>query len=263
LIRTSLPHRLVLSPNIEPRKDGKTADMLLLHYTGMETAESACAWLCDPQSKVSCHYLIDEYGRITQMVGEEMRAWHAGASFWAGEMDINSRSIGIEIHNRGHLLGYTEFPGQQVEAVIALSLDIIRRNHIRPERVLAHSDVAPARKADPGEKFDWGKLHRAGIGHWTEPEPLTDRTALCMTDTGEDVRRLQADLARYGYGVSVTGVFESATETVVRAFQRHFRQARVDGRADHSTVRTLHRLLACLPDASTSSGSSALLADSE
>jgi N-acetylmuramoyl-L-alanine amidase len=247
LIRTSLPHRLVLTPNVEPRKTGKAVDILLLHYTGMETAKAACAWLCDPRSKVSCHYLVDEHGDITQMAGEEMRAWHAGASCWAGETDINSRSIGIEIHNRGHLLSYTEFPDVQMEAVIALSRDIIQRNAIRPERVLAHSDVAPTRKTDPGEKFDWGKLSRAGIGHWVEPEPLTDWTGLQIADAGEDVALMQADLARYGYGIGATGVFDSATEAVVRAFQRHFRQERVDGRADHSTIRTLRRLLASLP----------------
>jgi N-acetylmuramoyl-L-alanine amidase len=246
LIRTSLPHRLAISPNVEPRKDGKTADILLIHYTGMATAAAACAWLCNPQSKVSCHYLVDEHGKIVQMVGEELRAWHAGASYWKGETDINSRSIGIEIHNRGHLLDYTEFPDAQMEAVIALSRDIVQRNGIRPERVLAHSDVAPARKTDPGEKFDWKRLSQSGIGLWVEPAPLRDGEALIAGNTGEVVASLQTELARYGYGINVNSVFDAETETVVRAFQRHFRQERVDGRVDRSTIETLRRLLTAL-----------------
>ena len=121
---------------------------------------------------MSCHYAIDEAGRITQMVAEEMRAWHAGEAMWAGESDINSASIGIEIHNPGHEMGYPDFPEAQLEAVEALCKDIIARHGMRPERVLAHSDVAPTRKKDPGEKFPWARLARAGIGHWVEPQPV-------------------------------------------------------------------------------------------
>jgi N-acetylmuramoyl-L-alanine amidase len=219
----------------------------------METAEAACAWLCNPQSKVSCHYLVDERGEIVQMVGEDMRAWHAGASYWAGETDINSRSIGIEIQNLGHLLGYSEFPKIQMEAVAALSRDIVRRNDIKPERVLAHSDVAPSRKTDPGEKFDWKLLHDRGIGLWIEPAPPSDGEAIKRDDAGDEVKALQVKLAEYGYGIEVSGLFDAKTETVVRAFQRHFRQARVDGRADRSTIETLCRLKAAMTQVKLSS----------
>src|SRR5438552_13163292 len=137
------------SANVEPRKNGVEPGILLLHYTGMKSAEAALNWLCDPRSKVSCHYLVDEAGRITQMVDEDMRAWHAGIAVWKGERDINSHSIGIEIHNVGHTMGYPGFPPAQMDAVIALCRDIVGRHAIRSECVLAHSDVATRRKADP------------------------------------------------------------------------------------------------------------------
>ncbi len=245
--RTRLPHDWRPSPNVGARRDGKDADILLLHYTGMASAEAACRWLCNPQSGVSCHYLVDEHGGIVQMVEEDMRAWHAGQSFWHGETDINSRSIGIEIHNRGHEADYPDFPEAQMAAVIALSRDILGRRAIAPERVLAHSDVAPRRKLDPGEKFDWRRLHEAGIGHWVEPEPVGEDAGLGQGDEGEAVATLQRDLAAYGYDVPQSGRFDSATVATVTAFQRHFRPARVDGRADRSTCATLARLLARLP----------------
>ncbi len=149
--------------NFEPRRGGLRPSILLMHYTGMASAERAIGWLCSAESRVSCHYLVSETGRIVQMVREEMRAWHAGESFWAGETDINSASIGIEVHNPGHGSFYPPFPEPQMQAVEALSLDILARHDIRPERVLAHSDVAPARKEDPGEKFPWARLAEAGV----------------------------------------------------------------------------------------------------
>lgn len=218
--------------------------MLLLHYTGMASAEAAWRRLCDPDSQVSCHYLVEEEGNIVQMVAEDMRAWHAGQSFWHGETDINSRSIGIEIHNGGHDFGSPDFPDRQMEAVIALARDILDRHMIPPQRVLAHSDVAPRRKQDPGEKFDWRRLHEAGIGHWVEPEPIGGDRGFGRCDQGDAVLALQDDLAAYGYEVPQTGRFDAATEVTLTAFQRHFRQARVDGRADRSTCVTLSRLLA-------------------
>jgi N-acetylmuramoyl-L-alanine amidase len=247
LSRTSLPHHWRPSPNVGERRDGKRADILLLHYTGMASAEAACRWLCNPRSGVSCHYLVDNHGGIVQMVEEEKRAWHAGQSFWHGETDINSRSIGIEIHNPGHEADYPDFPDAQMEAVIALSRDILKRHAIAPERVLAHSDIAPRRKRDPGEKFDWRRLHEAGIGHWVAPEPIGGDPGLGRGDEGDAVEALQRDLAACGYDVPQTGRFDAATEVAVAAFQRHFRPARVDGRADRSTRATLARLLASLP----------------
>lgn len=239
MIRSRLADGFVLSPNIEPRRGGRAVDMLLLHYTGMASAEAALDWLCNPKSGVSCHYLVDEQGSITQMVGEEMRAWHAGVSLWKGGSDTNSRSIGIEIHNRGHNLGYTEFPAVQMEAVAKLCRDIIARNEIAPRMVLAHSDVAPARKIDPGEKFDWRYLHKQGIGHWVEPAPLMAGPELAVGDEGEAVMRLQGLLADCGYGTEVDGRYTHSTRHVVAGFQRHFRQAKVDGIADRSTLETL------------------------
>ncbi|MBI2717532.1 MAG: N-acetylmuramoyl-L-alanine amidase [Rhizobiales bacterium] len=243
MIGSTLAAAFVPSPNTEPRRDGIIPDMIVLHYTGMESAEAAQAWLCDPASGVSCHYLVGEDGRITQMVGEEMRAWHAGVSSWEGESDINSRSIGIEIHNPGHTLGYRDFPAAQMESVAALCRDIVARQAIAPHRILAHSDVAPSRKIDPGEKFDWRFLHRHGIGHWVEPEAIIAGKVLRPNDRGEEVGALQRRLARYGYRLAVTGTYDAATASVVAAFQRHFRPALVDGMADPSTSLTLKHLL--------------------
>lgn len=232
------------APNVEPRREGRVPDMLLMHYTGMESAEASLDWLTREESKVSCHYLIDDEGRIAQMVPEALRAWHAGQSLWAGETDINSCSIGIEIQNPGHEFGYRDFPEAQMLSVEALALDILSRNAIRPERVLAHSDIAPGRKRDPGERFDWARLGRAGIGLWVEPSPAAVELGLGPGDEGDAVLALQQDLSAYGYGVELTGTYGTGMEKVVEAFQRHFRSERVDGRADASTRDTLARLLA-------------------
>jgi N-acetylmuramoyl-L-alanine amidase len=237
-----LVHHVRPSPNQDRRASGHATDILLLHYTGMKTTEMALERLCDPVARVSSHYVIDEAGQITQLVPEEQRAWHAGASSWEGETDNNSRSIGIEIGNVGHDLGYPDFPGAQIDAVIALSREIIHRHRIRADRVLAHSDIAPARKIDPGEKFPWERLHRAGIGLWVAPQPPS-APALGPGDRGDAVADLQATLRRYGYGIEATGIYDDATATVVTAFQRHFRPERVDGRADRSTVETLQALI--------------------
>lgn len=232
------------SPNHEPRRDGRQIDMLILHYTGMESAEAALDWLTRQESEVSCHYLVDEQGRIAQIVAESERAWHAGQSRWAGETDINSCSIGIEIHNPGHDFDYPDFPDAEMRAVEALCRDIMSRHAIPPHRVLAHSDVAPGRKRDPGEKFDWEGLARAGIGLWVPPAPVEDDQGLGPGDEGTKVEALQRDLLAYGYGVEVTTTYGTGLEKVVEAFQRHFRTARIDGRADASTLDTLARLLA-------------------
>jgi N-acetylmuramoyl-L-alanine amidase len=245
---TALVGAVCPSPNFEPRRHDAQPSILLLHYTGVTTAAKAIDWLSRPESKVSAHYVIDGEGRITQLVAEAMRAWHAGLAAWAGETDINSASIGIEIHNPGHELGYPDFPQPQLAAVEALCRDIIARHTIRPERVLAHSDVAPTRKKDPGEKFPWARLARAGIGHWVAPEPVAwADPGIARDAAGPLVADVQALLARYGYGIDATGGFDPKTEFVVTAFQRHFRPERVDGCIDQSTVTTLERLIAGLP----------------
>lgn len=239
---------IVPSSNHDERKDGRSPDMILLHYTGMESGEAALERLCAPDSKVSAHYVVFEDGRIVQCVPEMRRAWHAGVSSWAGEADINSCSIGIEIVNPGHDFGYPEFPRRQIAAVITLCRSILtRRGPISPDRVLAHSDVAPSRKQDPGEKFPWGLLNESGIGHWVKPAPITEGGVLAPGDEGEAVAQMQQALRSYGYGVPATGRFDDATRDVVVAFQRHFRPARVDGIADLSTLQTLHALIETRP----------------
>ena len=235
------------SPNFGERAGGRSPDLIILHYTGMETAEGALRWLRAPESQVSCHYFVHEDGRIEQLVRETARAWHAGKSSWKGETDINSASIGIEIANPGHPGGLPDFPEAQLSAIVELCLDCGRRWKIAPERVLAHSDVAPIRKVDPGEKFPWGRLHSAGVGHWVEPSPSAGGRFFQQGDAGQPVEALQSMLSLYGYGTEINGYFSEKTAGDVAAFQRHFRQERVDGIADFSTIDTLHRLLSALP----------------
>jgi N-acetylmuramoyl-L-alanine amidase len=239
---------VVPSPNFDDRAGGPP-DILLLHYTGMRTGEAALERLTSAESKVSAHYVVFEDGGIVQCVPEDKRAWHAGVSFWAGETDINSRSIGIEIVNPGHEFGYSDFPLRQIAAVISLSKSILARHPaILPERVLAHSDVAPSRKQDPGEKFPWELLADSGVGHWVRAAPLKVAGMTLMTGyTGEAVTRLQRLLKSYGYGVEDSGTFDETTRDAVAAFQRHFRQARVDGIADSSTLMTLRALVETRP----------------
>jgi N-acetylmuramoyl-L-alanine amidase len=236
-----------VSPNFGPRRGGLRPDMIVLHYTGMQTAASAEAWLCDPVSEVSSHYLVNEDGSVLQMVRESDRAWHAGRGSWRGRTDINSCSVGIEIANPGHAYGYPDFLDAQIASVIELCRDIAERHLIRAERVLAHSDTAPGRKIDPGEKFPWARLNAAGVGHYVEPSPIRGGRFVAAGERGEPVEALQSMLALYGYGVEITGIFDPATTAAVAGFQRHFRPARVDGVADQSTIETLHRLLAALP----------------
>jgi N-acetylmuramoyl-L-alanine amidase len=236
-----LVRQVILSPNHDER--ALSTDILLLHYTGMTSTAEAIERLCDPAAKVSAHYVVEEDGNIVQLVPEARRAWHAGLSSWEGVTDINSRSIGIEIGNSGHSYGYPDFPEPQITAVIALCRDLIERHHFRADHVLGHSDVAPLRKWDPGEKFPWERLYRAGIGAWVEPAPMTPGMVFALRDIGPEIARLQAGLQVYGYGIEASGIFDELTAAVVAAFQRHFRPACVDGRADLSTIETLRLLL--------------------
>ncbi|MBV8769248.1 MAG: N-acetylmuramoyl-L-alanine amidase [Hyphomicrobiales bacterium] len=230
----------IASPNHGQRR--ASIDMLVLHYTGMPHAEGAIARLTDPRSEVSSHYVVDNGGAIFALVSEERRAWHAGQSSWHGQTDLNSRSIGIEIDHPGHDGGNPPFSDAQIEAVISLCGDILSRWQIAPARVLAHSDIAPLRKQDPGERFPWERLHRAGIGHFVPPAPLVEGDGLAPGDEGPSVAALQGSLAAYGYAVEPTGSYGLETQQVVAAFQRHFRPERVDGLADPSTCATLRDL---------------------
>jgi N-acetylmuramoyl-L-alanine amidase len=247
-----LADAFLASANHGERRGFARPDCIILHYTGMPTGAEALDWLRNPGSELSCHYLVWEDGRIAQLVAEDRRAWHAGRSLWKGESDLNSASIGIEIVNPGHggLSGLDPpppFPARQIDGVIALLRDIGARHKIPAERILAHSDIAPVRKRDPGETFPWDALWRAGVGYWTAPAPIGEGPTLRRGQEGPSVRALQALLALYGYGVELTGVYDKQTEFVVTAFQRHFRPERVDGEADSSTIATLRALLDGLP----------------
>ncbi|UHS61829.1 N-acetylmuramoyl-L-alanine amidase [Agrobacterium vaccinii] len=238
---------VVPSPNHGERIDVSAPDIIILHYTGMGTADSALSWLCNPESQVSSHYFVFEDGRVIQLVPETRRAWHAGKSVWDGSNDINSRSIGIEIANAGHPAGLPDFPEAQIRAVIELCRDCGERWSIAPERVLGHSDIAPVRKIDPGEKFPWDVLSQNGVGHWVPPATIGGGRFFQRGDSGQPVEALQSMLSLYGYGVEITGHYCEKTEGAVAAFQRHFRPALVDGIADFSTIDTLHRLISELP----------------
>ena len=247
---SSLVTRVHAAHNVEERRNGAVPRLVILHYTGMASAEKAIDWLAREESRVSCHYVIDEQGVTTQLVPERLRAWHAGLSSWHGETDINSHSIGIEIHNPGHSDGYPDFPRAQVDAVIALTRDICERHNIPPHGVLGHSDIAISRKIDPGEKFPWGRLARYGVGLWVKPSPVVP------SDPGygpgenapavDEARKL---LAALGYAIPLHGPYDDKLAAVVTAFQRHYRPARCDGRLDRSTLSTLRRLCNALPSA--------------
>jgi N-acetylmuramoyl-L-alanine amidase len=234
------------TPNQDDRPDDVAAiDMLVLHYTGMRSARDALERMRDAAFKVSAHWCIDEDGRIYRLVPEEMRAWHAGLSYWRGRHLVNDSSIGIELVNPGHEFGYRPFPPAQMDALIALAGDIIARHGIPAANVVGHSDVAPLRKQDPGELFDWARLARHGIGLWPRAgEPAPEPPALGLGARGTEVRRLQENLFDFGYGLSSDGHFGEESESIVTAFQRHFRQARVDGIADGATRSILDNLLA-------------------
>src|SRR5215468_8935162 len=212
---------VIPSPNHDDRM--LATNILLIHYTGMTSTAAAIGRLCDPASKVSSHYVVDEDGKVLQLVPEARRAWHAGQSSWEGESDINSRSIGIEIANPGHSFGYPDFPQAQIAAVIALCRDIVTRHHIRADRVLAHSDVAPQRKLDPGEKFPWARLHGAGVGAWVAPAPVGPDAGFAAGDSGAEVTELQSDLTDSRLASTEPGVYAALPEAVVTPFQRHFR----------------------------------------
>ncbi len=216
--------------------------MIVLHYTGMASEDLALARLRDPEAKVSAHYLIAQDGRSFALVAEERRAWHAGVSFWRGDRDVNARAIGIELVNPGHEHGYVAFPDPQIEALIALLTHIRTRWTIDDADIVGHSDVAPERKIDPGERFPWPRLAQAGHGLWAEPAPAPGEP-LREGSEGLGVYVLQAGLSRLGYGCTPSGVFDASLTRVVQAFQRHWRPSVVDGLADGETRARLTALL--------------------
>lgn len=224
--------------------------MVVIHYTGMKTAGEALARLTDGvnEPRVSAHYMIDEDGTVHRLVSEERRAWHAGKSFWKGETDCNSASIGIELVNPGSEFGYRPFPDAQIKALIHLLGEIRERWTVPASRILGHSDVAPARKDDPGELFPWKALAEAGHGLWVEPNPSPGEP-LGVGDEGVGVFALQAGLHRLGYNSPPSGQFDEDTKLNVIAFQRHWRPSKVDGVADGETRARLVALLRAAAEA--------------
>jgi N-acetylmuramoyl-L-alanine amidase len=215
------------SPNFGSRNKSIQIDMLLIHYTGLPSTEVSLKRMCDPKMEVSAHYLIDEKGFIYQLVAEKDRAWHAGVSYWAGETDTNSRSIGIELQNPGHEWGYTPFPNLQMGALRELSQDILARYQISNRLVLGHSDVAPARKKDPGHLFDWEWLAKSGVGYWPETSPVTSSV---------DSITIRNSLNNIGYDPKAKIV------DVITAIQRHYRPKRIDGKIDADCISIINAL---------------------
>lgn len=221
-----------LSPNCNSR-EGHKIDMLVLHYTGMKSGANALDRMCDPTAEVSAHYMVEEDGRVFQLVEESMRAWHAGKSYWRGHTNINQRSIGVEIVNPGHEFGYRPFPEVQMQSVMALCKDILSRHHIPARNVVGHSDVAPTRKQDPGELFDWKRLAEEGVGIYPAGQEVSaqDPMRSCASLT------LAQDLSGYGYDIS-------DLPAAITAFQRHFRPELVNGCWDNDCGQRLGSLLA-------------------
>lgn len=230
-----MPARLHLSPNWDERPEGAGVRHVVLHYTGMPSGASALARLCDPEAKVSAHYLIDDDGTVRLLVPEAKRAWHAGRSAWAGLSNLNDWSVGIELVNPGHEWGYRPFPARQIEALVELCGDLLARYRLPPEAVVAHADISPNRKEDPGELLDWRALAMHGVGIW--PERSEPRTIDPI-----QARRL---LVRIGYDPTQPGV---TFVQMVTAFQRRFRPSRVDGALDRETMGRLAAVAALLDD---------------
>lgn len=214
------------SPNFDDRPADTPVDMLVLHYTGMESAEAALARLCDAEARVSAHYVIDEDGTVISLVAEDKRAWHAGESFWRGSTDINGRSVGVELVNPGHEFGYRDFPEPQMAALEGLAREILGRHPIEPRNVVGHSDVAPGRKTDPGELFDWRRLAAAGIGLWPEVPGTFEKS-------GPSVDAMLEEIGYETLNIAAT----------IKAFQRRFRPENIDGTIDGETMSLVKRLL--------------------
>ncbi len=209
----------------------------------MESGAAALARMCDEQAKVSAHYMVAEDGEVFQLVDEESRAWHAGVSSWGGETNINSASIGIEIVNGGHDYGLPDFPKVQINAVAVLCQDIIKRRSIKPMNIIAHSDIAPARKQDPGEKFPWESIAAQGVGYWPVRADIQDQRVLfTQNDEHAHIKIIQSALSYIGYGLGNTGVFDMPTVKVVKALQRRYRPEKLDGNLDVQVMEIITKL---------------------
>ena len=213
------------SPNFNDRPKNIVPNILVIHYTGMQSLDQALQRLMSSNSQVSAHYLISRKGEIFKLVSEEKRAWHAGVSYWRGETDINSYSIGIELENPGHEFGYSKFPKGQMSVLTELCVEIINKYSISPENIVGHSDIAPRRKKDPGELFDWKSLAKKGVGLW--PEASLDKITL---------EPFEKSLNDFGYEVV-------DLRSTITAFQRHYLPDTVSGISDSTTQKTLAQLM--------------------
>jgi len=237
---------IISAPSVNFNERKLPISMLVLHYTGMESGAAALERLRDPGAEVSAHYVVEEDGRVFRLVDEDMRAWHAGRGEWAGIKDVNSASIGIEIVNGGHDFGLPEFPDMQIDAVITLCRDIVTRHRIKPVNIIGHSDLAPGRKSDPGEKFPWAKLAEHGIGLWPQAQAPDRRNLFKLGDRDRGIAAAQHGLATIGYAIGVSGVFDAVTHDCVTAFQRRFRPDHIDGEIDMESVALISALTASL-----------------
>ena len=221
------------SPNFTERRGVTRPDMVVLHYTGMESAGAACERLCDPAAEVSAHYLVAEDGKIFMLVDEEMRAWHAGIARWGAVDDVNSHSIGIELANPGHQLGYPPFPEPQMAALEVLLGDVLARWSIPPQRVVGHACVSPGRKIDPGEKFDWRRLGRQGLAVWLDPDGA---------DGSMDVELFRAAAKRFGYPVTDGTGWDEQLLNVWHSFVMRFRPGEAEIDPHGAGIKHLARL---------------------
>jgi N-acetylmuramoyl-L-alanine amidase len=237
------------SPNFNNRKGDGKINMIIAHYTGMKSAEAALCRLCDPTAEVSAHYMIDEDGEIYHLVANEKRAWHAGRSYWSGEEDINSCSLGIELANPGHEFGYRAFPEQQIASFMDLCRELAMVYRIPRYRILCHSDIAPGRKQDPGELFPWQRLYGSGIGFWPSADFRANKVGRRYRagDSGSEIRTIRENFRKFGYQLTDTVDFDDELTAVVIAFQRHWRQQNCDGIVDPETYAILLHLLDRLP----------------
>ncbi len=226
------------SPNHDARPDDQPIDMLILHYTGMRSGQAALDRLRDPASQVSSHYVVEDDGTVFQLVAEDRRAWHAGISHWRGNSALNGRSIGIEIVNPGHEWGYADFPALQLAAVCDLCLGILGRHPIPARNVVAHSDVAPDRKQDPGEKFDWRQFAEQGVGLF--PAEVPGHSLENPLRDAASVAPVRSALIGIGYLLAPQGTADAGLADVLRAFQRHWRAEAITGQADAGTIARLH-----------------------
>ncbi|UTW56391.1 N-acetylmuramoyl-L-alanine amidase [Kordiimonas sp. SCSIO 12610] len=234
------------SPNYNDRPGNCQPDMVVLHYTGMETGQGALERLCDPKAEVSAHYLIEESGETYQLVEPDKRAWHAGISHWQGRDNLNHYSIGIELVNPGHEFGYRSFPETQIACLLELLQTLKQRYGIKKHMYVGHSDIAPDRKEDPGEKFPWQQLASEGFGIWSEVNGNSQQALLddsAAVSQREMIIVLQEKLRSIGYGIEISGVYDKLTTACVRAFQRRWRQKHVTGEYDAGTDRIVNDII--------------------